>query len=101
MNQGFCFVAVFLFAASSEAGIVDNDMMIVLLWKIVLCLCSCSMMNFVLFLLSINKEYLWTFYDTRTGKTFLCDLWRNGKSDKESFMFSASMRVCMRVLIKS
>ena len=44
-----------------------------------------SMLSFGLFLSRINKEYLVTFYDNRTGSQFLCDNWRNGISDKERF----------------
>ena len=43
------------------------------------------MLSFGLFLSLINKEYLVTFYDKRTGSEFLCDNWRNGISDKERF----------------
>ena len=43
------------------------------------------MVSFVLFLSRINKEYLVTFFDNRTGSQFLCDNWRNGRSDKERF----------------
>ena len=44
-----------------------------------------SMLSFGAFLLSINRNYLGTFFDTRTGKEFLCDVWRNGTTDKERF----------------
>ena len=44
-----------------------------------------SMLSFGLFLSRINKEYLITFYDQRTGSQFLCDHWRNAISDKERF----------------
>ena len=37
------------------------------------------------FFFSIERDYFGTFFDTRTGKAFLCDLWRNGTADKERF----------------
>ena len=43
------------------------------------------MLSFGLFLSRINKEYLVTFFDMRTGSQFLCDNWRKGVSEKERF----------------
>jgi len=55
------------------------------LWYVVFVLFVLSMLSFSVFLFSINQEYWVTFLDTRTGKEFLCDLWRNGTADKERF----------------
>ena len=37
------------------------------------------------FLSLINRKYLRTVYDTRTGKQFLCDVFLNAKTDKDRF----------------
>ena len=55
------------------------------LWYLVAGLFALSMMSFVLFLLSINRKYFGTFFDTRTGSQFLCENWRKGTADKERF----------------
>ena len=44
-----------------------------------------SMMNFGGFLILINKDYLWTFLDTRTGKQFECDKFHTSATDFEKF----------------
>jgi len=43
------------------------------------------MVSFAAFLKLINKKYYNTFFDIRTGKTFLCDTWRTSKGDKGKF----------------
>ena len=63
-----------------------------------------SLISFGGFLLSINREYFGTYFDTRTGSQFLCDTWRDGKADKERFyVFSKHQSyICItRVSIKS
>ena len=67
LNQGFCFLAVYLYGRYSEeanADIVD------VLFKIVGGLFLFSMLNFCGFLGSINRKYLPTFYSTVSGKQF-------------------------------
>ena len=55
------------------------------LLEIVIGLFFLSMLSFATFLSLINEDYWVTFYSTQTGKQFLCDNWRNGKTDKERF----------------
>jgi hypothetical protein len=44
-----------------------------------------SMLSFGLFLLSINREYLWTFFDMRTGKQFAVDTYHSSETDSSRF----------------
>ena len=44
------------------------------------------MLSFLGFLKLINKDYLWTFFDKRTGSQYLCGNWRNAISDKAKFV---------------
>ena len=47
------------------------------------------MLNFLGFLKFINREYITTFFNNQTAKEFLCETWRNGKTDKERvYIFS-------------
>ena len=55
------------------------------LWYLVFGLFVLSMLSFGGFLLSINRDYWVTFFDTRTGREFICDLWRDEATDKERF----------------
>ena len=43
------------------------------------------MLSFYVFSLLIKKEYLWTFYDNRTGIQYVVDNWKNGITDIEKF----------------
>ena len=43
------------------------------LWALVAGLFAVSMISFGLFLTLINRNYLWTFFDMRTGKQFVLD----------------------------
>ena len=61
------------------------------LLEIVIGLFLVSMTSFGIFLRLINQEYIKTFYDTRTGSQFLCDIWRDTKSDKARFAAVFSM----------
>ena len=69
-NQAFCFLSVCLYEKHSDG---TSEEVVKLLWKVVTGLLIFSMLNFGLFLKSINQNYLWTFFDTRTGKQFVCD----------------------------
>ena len=55
------------------------------LWNLVLGLIVFSMFNFGLFLLSIKREYWITFYDTRSGKQVVLDIYRSATTDGEKF----------------
>ena len=57
------------------------------LLQIIFGLFAFSMISFAGFLKLINRKSLVTFFDTRTGKEFLCDNWRNGagRGDRERF----------------
>ena len=89
LHQAFCFVTVYLYNKYSDATDVDTgpDETIAQLpvFKIVCGLFVVSMLSFVLFLRSINRKYLVTFFDTKTGFQFLCENWRSATSDKERF----------------
>ena len=86
-NQAFSFIAVHLYTtytmevkgddAEEENVIVQN------LWLIVSSLLFLSMLCFGIFMALINKDYRHTFYSTITGKAFLCETWRNAKTDRE------------------
>ena len=55
------------------------------LWALVAGLFSISMISFGLFLISINREYLWTFFDTRTGTQFVTDNYWQLVGDNDKF----------------
>ena len=55
------------------------------LWTFVLLLFSVSVANFGLFLLSIKREYLGTFFDMRTGSRFVLDNYHAAKNDAMRF----------------
>jgi len=55
------------------------------LWNVVICLVLLSMLSFGGFLLSINREYWVTFFDTRTGKQFKIDVYHMAVSDSSKF----------------
>ena len=55
------------------------------LWALVIGLFALSMISFVMFLMSINREYLWTFFDTRTGKQFAIDTYHDSVTDGTRF----------------
>jgi len=105
-NQLFCFVSVYLykrFADTStsvdniircnttdagnttntvgcDEGSIESQLLFLVIGLFVL-----SVLSFGIFSRLINKDYLWTFYDIRTGSQFLCDNWRNGITDIERF----------------
>ena len=91
-NQIFCFVSVYLYnrvahnvsTVEVEGGAIINVSDEVLPILVVL-LFIFSVIGFISFLLSINKQYLCTFTDIRTGKEFACDTWLNGTHDRERF----------------
>ena len=72
---------MYLYEKHSDA----SDELISILWKIVSGLFVMSMLSFCLFLASINRDYIKTFFNTQTGQEFLCETWRNAKVDKEKF----------------
>ena len=80
-NQAFCFISVFLYGEYSDA----SEDMIEALWQLVGGLFLASMLNFLLFLWNINKEYRGTFFSNVTGKHFHCGLWRDAATDKQKF----------------
>jgi len=55
------------------------------LWALVAGLIAMSMLSFGTFLLSINRGYLWTFFDTRTGTQFVTDNYWQLVGDKDKF----------------
>jgi len=81
-HQLFCFVSVYLL---QEYGENVDEARVNALWIIVSTLFVITNVNFGWFLMLINKKYLITFFDTRTGKQFLCDVFRNAKTDMEKF----------------
>jgi len=56
-----------------------------LLWALVAGLFSISMISFGLFLTLINRNYLWTFFDMRTGKQFVLDNYHAAETDASRF----------------
>ena len=110
LNQFLCFVAVFLYTKFGKE-IVDSDstpetdiepslsslaptsapveLVQYPLWTFVISLFFLTVLSFLGFLRFINRKYLVTFFDRRTGKQFLCDLWRSTETDKERiYVFS-------------
>ena len=81
-HQLFCFVSVYLL---QEFGEDIDEARVTALWIIVTALFIFTNANFCWFLTLINKKYLTTFFDMRTGKQFLCDLFRDASTDKEKF----------------
>ena len=101
-NQLFCFFSVYLYKKYNNASLeaLENlknttssgedyydreEIISEALWPLVIGLFLFSMISFACFLLRINRKYLGTFFDTRSGKTFVCDSWRNSKRDEEKF----------------
>ena len=96
-HQLFCFVSVYLL---QEYGENVDEARVNALWIIVSTLFVITNVNFGWFLTLINKKYLITFFDTRTGQQFLCDVFRNAKSDGRSFMSSTNTKVITRASTK-
>jgi len=109
-NQMFCFISVYLYRKYSTvnmdstisstapsfvpAGDVETldgieshatTPSALPLLELVFGLFFLSMFSFGIFLSRINKEYLVTFFDTRTGSQFLCHTWRDAISDEQRF----------------
>jgi len=82
INQAFCFASVYLYDQYSEDA---SEEVVDILWKLVGSLFVFSMLNFLLFLKSINPDYLWTFFDTRAGKQYAVDNFHEAES--EAMMF--------------
>ena len=55
------------------------------LWALVAGLFAVSMISFGLFLTLINRDYLWTFFDMRTGKQYAVDTYHESVSDGTRF----------------
>ena len=81
-NQAFCFISVLLYGVYSDAS---KDVVEVL-WKVVGGLFIFSMLNFGLFLKSIDKNYLWTFFDICTGEDYVVDRFREAENDAAKFV---------------
>ena len=110
LNQLFCFISVYLYitfadtnstiknAQNNSSSIVtiicnstDNttntgcDVIELPLLELVFGLFIISMLSFWVFFKLINKEYLWTFYDTRTGSEYVIDNFQELESDAMKF----------------
>ena len=82
LNQALCFLSVYLyekFATEKNSNIAEH------LFYLVFGLFLISVLNFLMFLSLINKKYLGTFFNTQTGKQFLCETWQIAGADKERF----------------
>ena len=53
--------------------------------RIVFGLFVISVTSFLIFYRRINKAYRWTFFDTRSGKQFLCDKFESSTTDQARF----------------
>ena len=81
-NQCFCFLSVHLFGTYSNNA---SEEVLEVLWQVVGGLFIFSMLNFGLFLKSINQEYLWSFFNTLTGKQFAVLTYHEAESDEMRF----------------
>ena len=82
MNQLFCFVSIYIYETFGED---TNEDMVLLLWKIVGGLFVFSMLNFVLFLRLIKREYWATFFTTITGFQYVVNNYKEAKTDELKF----------------
>lgn len=96
-----CFVAVNLYSALNHAeNAIDSSF----LWTLVVILELSFVFFFALFLLSIKRSYISTFFTTMTGPQFACDVYRRAQSDEVRFdifvhneSYYASIREELRV----
>ena len=83
INQAFCFLSVYLYGHYSKEV---SEEVAELLWKLVAGLFLFSMLNFGLFLKSINENFLKTFYSPITGKQFVViTYFEEAETDSERF----------------
>ena len=96
LNQAFCFFSVYLYnnyseemsvneSANAGAGPSIHASQSLPLWETVISLFVISMISFWLFLRRIDKAYLWTFFDTRTGSKFICETFETSVTDAAKF----------------
>lgn len=81
-NQAFCFVSVYLYSKYSESAEEDR---VTSLWILVSVTCAMFVISSLLFFSKMNQDYLWTFFDTRTGKQYVVDLFKEAESDALKF----------------
>ena len=67
---------------TNTAGCVATELP---LWELVVGLFAMSMLSFFIFSRLINKGYLWTFYDMRTGKQMAVDTFKEVESANSKF----------------
>ena len=84
MNQLFCLISVYIYGLYSDDYIMRVDALNNL-WLLVLGLLLVSMLSFAGFLKFINQDYLWTFGDTQTGKSFVVANFENATDDRIRF----------------
>ena len=82
VNQAFCFLSIYLYGQYSKEA---NETVVELLWKLVGGLFVISMLNFALFLRSVNQEYISTFFSPITGKRFAVLNYEEAKTDSVKF----------------
>ena len=81
-NQAFCFVSVYLYSKYSDSA--DEDR-VTSLWIFVFVACAMFVFSSILFFTKMNQDYLWTFFDTRTGKQYTVDRFNEAESDASKF----------------
>ena len=82
INQAFCFLSVYLYHTYSDEA---SDEVVELLWKVVGGLFVFSMLNFGIFLLSINSGFVNTFFSSESGQQFCCNYFLEGATEEVKF----------------
>lgn len=55
----------------------------IFVWKVVFLFLLASLLSFTGFLACMDSKYIHTFFSTETGTQFLCNIFRNAKTDEE------------------
>ena len=84
INQIFCFIAIYLYGEHSDEA---SEEITNALYLVIVGLMVFSMINFGLFLKSINQDYIKTFFSTITGKQFVVQTYfEEGLTDEVKFV---------------
>ena len=82
MGQATSFVAVYLFSVSAHAHAVSSAWLTVAsLWSLLGGLEVLFVLLFTIFVLSVNKKYIATFFSTQTAKEFNIQSYREATAD--------------------
>jgi hypothetical protein len=79
-SQAMSFIASFIYLATQKSHPIPSTPM----WIALSAMLTLSMMTYGLFLYNIERSYLATFFDTRTGPQMLHDIFRLGNDEMKA-----------------